>query len=142
MSGVWQSWEREPLARTAALATPAAGVGPSASFLLIQRRISICRRLPTASAQDAARGDACQLAVIVFDLAIHDGEGDAFGEQVGLCEGGMVDDRCGIEDGDVCKIAGLQEAATVQTLPLGGERRDFADGGFKGHEVSVADVVS
>jgi len=45
-------------------------------------------------------------SVIIFDLAIHDGEVDSVRELIRLCVRSMVDDGCGVEDGDVGEVAG------------------------------------
>jgi hypothetical protein len=86
--------------------------------------------LPAAAAEDFAGGRAGELAVIVFDLAIDDGVGDAFGELRGADEGGFVDDRSRIEDGDVGELAGFEDAAVFEMFALCGKRSDFADAGF------------
>src|SRR5258708_2818162 len=74
---------------------------------LVTLLYSIRRWLPAAAAQNVAGGRAGQFSVIVFDLAVYDGEVDAFGEPIGFREGGAVDDGGGIEDGDVGKVAGF-----------------------------------
>ena len=98
--------------------------------------------MPAATAQDAAGSSAGQFPVVVYDLAIHDGEVNAIGKLVGFCESGMIDDGCGVENGDVCKVAGLEEAAALEAFPLGWERSDLANRGFEGQQVLVADVTA
>ena len=61
--------------------------------------------------------------MIEFDLAVDDGVVDAIGELVGLCKGGVVDDGCGIEDGDVREVAWLEEAAIDRDARAGREEK-------------------
>ena len=89
------------------------------------------RWLPSPSAQNPACKDPGKSAVIEFYLAIDNGEVDAAGELIRLSKAGVVNNGCGIEDRDVCEIAGLQKAQAVEMLALGRERSDFADGGLK-----------
>src|SRR6266849_8360913 len=98
--------------------------------------------MPSAAAKNLACGDAGEFAVIVFDLTINDGEVDALRQLIGFCERSVVDDGCRIEDSDIREIAGLQEAATIEMFPLRGKRCDFANGGFEGQEMPVANVMS
>ena len=74
-----------------------------------------------------AWGSVGELAVVIGDLAVDDGEVDACGESGGLGVGGMVEDGSGLEDGDVGEIAGLEEAAIDEALTLGGQVRSDAD---------------
>src|SRR6266568_2434302 len=66
----------------------------------------------------------------------------SFGELIGLGEGGVVDDFGGIKDGDIGKEAGLEEAAVLKMLALGGQGSDFADGGFEREQMRVADIMA
>ena len=77
--------------------------------------------MPAAATQDAARGNASEFPVIVFDLAVNDGVVDAFGELIRLREGGAVYESCGIENGDVREEAGPELAAAVQVFALRGK---------------------
>src|SRR5258708_6910370 len=99
-------------------------------------------RVPAAAAQDAAGRCAGQPPALEFDLAVYDGVFDAVGDLVGLCETGMIDYGCGIEDRDIGEVTGFQKAAAIEVLALGGKRSDLANGGFEGQEMFVADVVA
>jgi len=76
------------------------------------------------------------------ELAVDEDIVHAFGELIGLGEGGVVDDFGGIENGDIGEEAGLEEAAAVEVLALRGQGSDFADGGFEREQMLAADVVA
>lgn len=85
------------------------------------KRILVFRRMPAATAENLACRDAGELAVVIFDLSVDDGEIDAVGELIGFRESSVVDQSRRIKDGDVGEIAGLQKAAAVEMFALSGK---------------------
>src|SRR5438034_10894765 len=86
-------------------------------------------------AQYSSGRRAGQFPRIEFDPPIDDGVVDALGELIGFRERGMVDDHSRIEDSDVGKVAGFQEAAALEVFALSRKRCDFTNRGFQRHEV-------
>ena len=87
--------------------------------------------LPAAPAQNAPGRGTGQLAVVVLDLAVDDRKIHAFRNLVGDGVSGAIDDRIGIENDDVGKIAGREQTAIREMLALRWERSELANGGFE-----------
>src|SRR5579862_3380236 len=118
---------------------------PSRADYLLRRllhRLRIRSSLPTAAPQCTAGGGSGELAVVVFNLAVHNRIVHAGRNQVRLGVRGVVDDRRGIEDDDVREFADRQSSAILKMLALCRERRHLADRGFERHEMFVAHVVT
>ena len=68
------------------------------------------------------------LSAVYDGDAVHYDVFDADGKLLGVCAGGWRVDGVGVEDGDVGIHAVAQDAAVLESEPLGGERGHLANG--------------
>jgi len=54
-----------------------------------------------------AGSGAGEFPMIEFDLTVYNGVINSFGELIWICEGGVVDNGSGVEDGNVREEGGL-----------------------------------
>ena len=84
----------------------------------------------TRASHDSTRRCSRVLAAMEDQLSVDQHIADAGCILVRLIKRGMILDRCRIEDDNVRKIAGLQQASLTDAKIVGRESRQFMNGGF------------